>query len=944
MRPHGDAPEAMSPDRPHDGPCGERGAGAGDHRPAWPFVGRTAETRAAVARLGRQGEPGVLLVGEAGAGKSRLLDPIVLRCRDEGMHVVVTAGAEASSGLPFATMAALLPEQVHRDTANVFAAAAGALREAAGDRTCVVVIDDVHHLDEVSVALVQHLAATAGARVLATARTGCTDAPAVAALLRRPFVQTSAVEPLDRATVGALLGAALDGPVDGLTVDRLWRVTRGNPLFLRHLVEACLTSGTLRRVSEMWRWKGRIPSQHRLRDLVAGLLGGLTGDEARALSYVAHAEPVSLDVIEALVDTSVLVELEQRALIAVERVRRDLVVRLGHPLYGETVRARSGEDERRGVYRTLARAVVHGRAPVDQARLRAVTWRLAAGDPVPDDQVVGAASDALTRCDAPLAERLARHAGTTAGADVLARALVAQDKATEAEYLLGRRMSGGTGSPDELAKVAALRALNLFWNLRRPAEAAEIVRQARAAGPLDGEATAELAVAELALVAFGNGATGLVSELVPADLAQLFAGVRDGVIASVCGPLQAYLNIYLGRPSQVADGYAAGRRGAPRVWGAMGAATAACHVQALALAGRLDEAFAVARSGYRAAVEQEASAEAALLTFELGICEVWAGRPSRALPHFREARTLLDRNVPFPIQIYVFAEHAACLAAVGRFAEGRRTLEEITRRLPATSNLHSHLDLARLRVDALADGNRAESGVGGETETEADRAKVAEAGASLGMRYRSAGWFTKAVEAFYHSVRLRPSRAVAEALHEVVTRCDSELFTLFDRHGRAAADGDVDGLISVADELAERGYNSLAREALSTATDFAARRGADRLAARLRIQGRGLAQLCEGYGPPWAVRAEPQAALSERERETCELAAGGMTNDTIAEHLGLSRRTVANHLQRAYGKLGVRGREDLAEALGLPRPVPPVGLTWLSPDPAGDGAGPGRLP
>ncbi|GIH64470.1 LuxR family transcriptional regulator [Microbispora siamensis] len=890
-------------------------------RPAWPFLGRTAEIRAAVAQLRRQGEPGVLLVGEAGVGKSRLLDSIVSRCRDEGMHVVVTAGAEASRGLPFATMGILLPEPAGDDTANIFAAAAGAIREAAGDRTCVVVIDDLDQLDDLSAALVQHLAAVAGARVLAAVRAGVTGAPAVTALLRRPFVQTTEVETLDRPTVGALLTAALDGPVDGMTIDRLWRVTRGNPLFLRHLVEECRASGTLRRVGEVWRWMGRMPIQRGLRTIVADLLAGLMEEEARALSYVAHAEPVPLDLIEALVDPSVLVKLEQRSLITVERVRRDLLVRMGHPLYAEEVRARSSEDHRRSVYRALSHAVTHTSSPMDGARLRAVTWQLSAGDPVPGDQVVQAAAEALARCDAPLAERLARHSGTTAAVDVLARALVAQNKADEAEELLRRRMAAG-GPPPELAPVAALRALNLFWNLRRPAEAEEVVRAARAGAPLAGEAAAELAVAELALAAFGDGA----ADLGPAGLACLSTGVRDGVIASVREPLQAYLDIYLGRPSLVVDGYASGRLGAPRVWSAMGAATAACHVQALALAGCLDGAFATARTGYRAAIEREDSAGASLLSFELGICEVWAGRPGRALPHFREAHALLDHHVPFPIQVYVFAEYAACLAAVGRFDESRRVLDDITRRLPARSHLHDHLTLSRIRIDALAG---------------ADRVKTAEAGASLGERYRSGGWFTKAVEAFYHSVRLYPSPSVADALHEVAGRCDSRLFLLFDRHARAAVDGDADGLAAVADALAEWGYNGLAGQAVATAAEIAAERGEHRLTARLRIRGRELAQSCEGYWPPWTATFEQQAALSPREREICELAAGGMTNDAIAAHLALSKRTVANHLQHAYGKLGIRGRKDLPAALGMPRPLPPVGPAWTTGGPTRDGVGEG---
>jgi len=46
------------------------------------------------------------------------------------------------------------------------------------------------------------------------------------------------------------------------------------------------------------------------------------------------------------------------------------------------------------------------------------------------------------------------------------------------------------------------------------------------------------------------------------------------------------------------------------------------------------------------------------------------------------------------------------------------------------------------------------------------------------------------------------------------------------------------------------------------------------------------------------------------------LAAAGIASKDIAERLYLSVRTVNNHLQHAYTKLGVSGRTDLAQALG----------------------------
>ena len=44
-------------------------------------------------------------------------------------------------------------------------------------------------------------------------------------------------------------------------------------------------------------------------------------------------------------------------------------------------------------------------------------------------------------------------------------------------------------------------------------------------------------------------------------------------------------------------------------------------------------------------------------------------------------------------------------------------------------------------------------------------------------------------------------------------------------------------------------------------------------------------------------------------------AAVGRTNKQIAGDMQLSVRTVESHLQRAYEKLGVSGRHELADAL-----------------------------
>ncbi len=56
------------------------------------------------------------------------------------------------------------------------------------------------------------------------------------------------------------------------------------------------------------------------------------------------------------------------------------------------------------------------------------------------------------------------------------------------------------------------------------------------------------------------------------------------------------------------------------------------------------------------------------------------------------------------------------------------------------------------------------------------------------------------------------------------------------------------------------------------------------------------------------VRAEGPMGLTAREREVLGLLAQGLTNKTIAKRLGISPKTVSNHIERVYAKLGVTSR------------------------------------
>jgi pSer/pThr/pTyr-binding forkhead associated (FHA) protein len=57
---------------------------------------------------------------------------------------------------------------------------------------------------------------------------------------------------------------------------------------------------------------------------------------------------------------------------------------------------------------------------------------------------------------------------------------------------------------------------------------------------------------------------------------------------------------------------------------------------------------------------------------------------------------------------------------------------------------------------------------------------------------------------------------------------------------------------------------------------------------------------------------EPRLGLSAREWEVAVEVSRGVTNAEIAKTLGISRRTVATHLERIYQRLGIHSRAALA--------------------------------
>jgi ATP/maltotriose-dependent transcriptional regulator MalT len=133
---------------------------------------------------------------------------------------------------------------------------------------------------------------------------------------------------------------------------------------------------------------------------------------------------------------------------------------------------------------------------------------------------------------------------------------------------------------------------------------------------------------------------------------------------------------------------------------------------------------------------------------------------------------------------------------------------------------------------------------------------------------------------------------------------------------RAMAASDPTALKAAANGWEGLGMRILAAEAASLASSFYRARGQRSQVASLDAHCDDLLSRCPGAVSPVVESLRRRPILSQRELEVARMAAVGRSSRQIAEQLVVSIRTVESHLGHVYTKLGVAGREELADALG----------------------------
>jgi DNA-binding CsgD family transcriptional regulator len=876
----------------------------------WPLVGRVQELAELRRLLRPQGGPGgVALFGEAGVGKTRLVDEAVEGCGADGVAVERVRATEAARDIPLGSFAHLLAsgdDAHHQD--DLLHLALTRLHDRAGTGSFLLAVDDAHLLDDMSVALL-HLALTqTSIAVLMSVRTGERAPHGLVTLWKDELLGRIDVRPLARDATEELVLTVLGDGVPASLLDRIWRLSRGNVLFVRELVMTALE----RRASG---GAGRIQlaadgPQARLRDLVEERLR-LVGPRSRhALELLAVGEQVPLAAAARLVDAADIESLEQRGLVEIVGSAGAETLQVVHPLYGEVLAATLPRLRRMGLLRELVGAV----EDLEQFdRLRLATWRLESGVPGDAGQLLVLAREAMARLDHRLAERLAVAAGGADRADaglVLGEALAGQARIEESEAVLaGLRPPGA----ELVARVALARASNLFLHLDRSAEAFEVLRVADddLAGHPDWQAECRSVQAQMLMFSFrlaeaGEVAEGLLADASVPETAQLRAAPVALTVRCAAGRLDAGLALLDDALFAAAQRH---RREVP--YG--GIQLRMARFQALYWAGRVRELDEFTADDMGLEVDYRPPSLRGILAGFRGGALLARGRAAAAVAELQRSTRALAESDWFgqrPLAEAMRARAAvfagdldladeAIGAADGAFAadmlRGARTLP--------------YIELSRSWILA-AQGSISEA---------ADRCLALATAMELTAK-------PLAVEALHAVVRLgRPDEAVA-MLERLAEAVDGPYPPVVLRHARALAAADPDLLAAVAAELEELGADLVAAEALRAAAN------AYRLAGRgvpATAAARRAAELLAACDDPSSPGLEPIVAvgegLTDREREVAVLASRGRTSREIAVTLDLSVRTVDTHLSRAYRKLMIEGRHELAAALGI-APGPPAPL------------------
>ena len=896
-------------------------------------MGRSAELEHAVAIVTAPGAEasGLAIHGLPGVGRSRFLSELMAVMSQSGRPVLRMVATRSASTIPLGAFAHLLPTDVQSPDAafapfdfdHLLERAVHAFTAVDG---LVLAVDDVQLLDALSLVLLQRLIELPTARVVVTVRSGESVPEALSTLWQIGRVVRMDLAPFDLESVELMLHRGLLGPVDGRAIKILYDATGGVALLLREIVRSAVGQKALTKMDGVWRFVGPLPTGQRAVELVASNLVGIDATSRLVLEFLALVGETPLPLLDQICPMSGLEQLETDGLITIRDADApaERVVRIARPGLADALRAEVLPLRRRHILSAHIKRFEAWSDGNDSDAVLVVGWQLDAGIPVVGaelERVAGIARDIEDFFNTARFAEAVEHAGGTLRSTVLwGDALYELSRWEECErvFALGARRPG---SPLDRIRLVSIRSSNLLFGLMRLDDALSLIEESiaevDAGDPTWTEGLDEPSIARIR--------SGLVSRI--ANL-QMYGGQPAAAIATLGPPPSAVIgeleDPYVRDALQLRVLWAlpgvpaialAGRTGEAvalalqaiddhqKLGGEIGLASVGTHFVTLSFAtiehGSLDDARALASLGYDECVTSGALLGQIWFSMNLARIAMFTGHPVTTLKWVREILAATRASGWLGPRAIALNGFAAASALLGDVASSRSAIAEAEAIGDGFGFLLPERVLGRALTYA-AEGRRDEG------------RNLLLQGAEDAAR---TGHITSQSSLLYEAARISGGADVLDRLNEIASNSDSLMVRARAQYVGAMVADSAPELDSAAAVMLGLGCDLAASELYVAASERMRTDGLARAANAFAQQATDAVSRTEGATSFRLSRVHSAALLTAREREIAELVRIGLSSKAIAHRLDLSVRTVTNHLQNVYVKLGVSSRADVSDIL-----------------------------
>ncbi|MGW8358673.1 LuxR C-terminal-related transcriptional regulator [Streptomyces wedmorensis] len=417
------------------------------------LVGREMMLSRIKAELAASDRAGVVLAGDAGSGKTRLLQETSAIVQEQsGRSLTVhagpstqarplqaLAGAMASAGLPIPQTAA---------------EAGGVISREHRRRPLLVCVDDAHFLDPATGALLAQLARERRCLLTLTLTDNLPTSHEVLGLWKDGWLCRLPVTTLSESQLVAVCNELLPQPVEFTTAARFAILAQGHLVVLRELISNALESGILTRNTHgMWADSGDHVGA-RLQQLIAPRTEALSETGKLALEALSLAQTLPLTAALQIADSTAWEELESHALAQVEEGPETAEIGLANRLVGRVTAWNVPALRRRRLLRQLLDAFSPDQHP-GRREVRFTLWRHETGQDVAEGELLASARRAWWSRDWTTAHALAEAAwrshGSPAAGLLFSKILSHEGRQAQAHSVLDALAS----SPDPQVAVAA---------------------------------------------------------------------------------------------------------------------------------------------------------------------------------------------------------------------------------------------------------------------------------------------------------------------------------------------------------------------------------------------------------------------------------------------------------------------------------------------------------